>query len=133
MAKKKEQETSAHILKEMRDVFNRSWYDIDREWAHDLADRLEAAHRRELFEAEASALEIAGYIEAARRKPARNCDVGTPETQVVRMSAFCLGHQPHGEVTNCPGCPIKSGSYFLCALRWGQMPYEGEPKEGVTK
>ena len=36
------------------------------------ADRIEAAHRREIAEAEASALEIAAYIEASRHKPTGN-------------------------------------------------------------
>lgn len=35
------------IIREMRDGFNNSWHDIDREWARGLADRIEAAHNRE--------------------------------------------------------------------------------------
>ncbi len=42
-----ERETVADILREMRKGFNQSWWHIDREWAHDLADRIEAAHKRE--------------------------------------------------------------------------------------
>ena len=30
------------IVDEMRRGFNQSWHDIDREWAHGLADRIEA-------------------------------------------------------------------------------------------
>ena len=42
-----EHETANAIIAEMRNEFNKSWHDIDREWAHDLADRLEAAVRYE--------------------------------------------------------------------------------------
>ena len=42
------QETVADIVADMRHGFDQSWHDIDREWAHGLADRIEAAHRREM-------------------------------------------------------------------------------------
>lgn len=42
-----EHETADAIIAEMRNEFNKSWHDIAREWAHDLADRLEAAIRYE--------------------------------------------------------------------------------------
>lgn len=35
--------TIEDIVREMREGFNVSWHDVDREWAHDLADRIEAA------------------------------------------------------------------------------------------
>lgn len=38
------------IVLEMRKGFDMSWHDVDREWAHDLADRIEAAHNREFGE-----------------------------------------------------------------------------------
>ena len=40
-------ETSTDIAEEMREGFNKSWYDVNREWAHGLADRIEAAEKRE--------------------------------------------------------------------------------------
>lgn len=40
------QETVADIVAEMRHGLDRSWHDIDREWAHGLADRIEAAAQR---------------------------------------------------------------------------------------
>lgn len=40
-------ETISDIVADMRRGFNQSWHDIDREWAHDLADRIEAAAMRE--------------------------------------------------------------------------------------
>lgn len=39
--------TIADIVAEMRRGFDKSWHDIDREWAHGLADRIEAACNRE--------------------------------------------------------------------------------------
>jgi hypothetical protein len=69
--------------------------------------------------------DIDAEVDAALDLPPRNCDVGTPETQVVRMAAFCRSHQDT-EVTLCKRCPIKCDNWFLCALRWAQMPYEAE-------
>ena len=80
------QETSVQILKEMREMATaiRSNLSIgsarredqiveaEAEHLEEYADRLETAHRRELAEAEASALEIAAYIEASRHKPTGN-------------------------------------------------------------
>ena len=43
-----ENETVADIIVEMRHGLDKSWHEIDREWAHDLADRLEAAWKREI-------------------------------------------------------------------------------------
>ena len=40
-------EMTADIVAEMKHGFDRSWHDIDREWAHGLADRIEAAAKRE--------------------------------------------------------------------------------------
>ena len=41
------QETTVDIVREMRHGFDKSWHDIDREWAHGLSDRIEAAWKRE--------------------------------------------------------------------------------------
>jgi len=41
-------ETLVDIVAEMRHGFDQSWHDIDREWAYGLADRIEAAHKREV-------------------------------------------------------------------------------------
>ena len=40
-------EKLADIVAEMRHGFDQSWHDIDREWAHGLADRIEEAWRCE--------------------------------------------------------------------------------------
>lgn len=47
MASENERETVADIVAEMRHGLDKSWHDIDREWAHGLADRIEAAAKRE--------------------------------------------------------------------------------------
>ena len=46
MASDEKKETLADIVAEMRHGFNRSWHEINREWAHGLADRIEAAAKR---------------------------------------------------------------------------------------
>lgn len=42
-----ENETIADIIAEMRHGLDKSWHEIDREWAHGLPDRLDAAWKRE--------------------------------------------------------------------------------------
>jgi hypothetical protein len=59
-------------------------------------------------------------MEAALRKPPRNCDVGTAEEQVKRFNKFCLFHK-------CDECQLNNDANFLeCGVRWGQLPYESE-------
>ena len=43
----REDETIADIILEMRHGLDKSWHDIDREWVHGLAERIEAAAKRE--------------------------------------------------------------------------------------
>ena len=45
-------DTMADIVSEMRHGLDKSWHDIDREWARGLPDRIEAAWKRELAEFE---------------------------------------------------------------------------------
>ena len=43
-----ENETIADIVEEMRHGLDKSWHEIDREWAHGLPDRIKAAAEREI-------------------------------------------------------------------------------------
>ena len=63
------QKTSIDIVAEMRRGMDKSWHEIDREWARDLPDRLEAALKREKASIEADALAVGGMVEAARHNP----------------------------------------------------------------
>lgn len=118
----------------------------------ELADRLEAAHRRErgdcamsrevlkrawLFISatrESFAYVHEGLIErdklrndidAALAAPPRNCDVGTAEEQAQRFDAFCDAHKYVGDDgTNwcSTSCPCYDS--LDCGVEWAQMPYE---------
>lgn len=68
--KNKKIETVADILEEMRDMGNYQRYSGDH--AHALADRIEAAWKRERAKVEADALSVGGVVEAARHKPVGN-------------------------------------------------------------
>lgn len=72
----KHKETIAAIIAEMRLGFDQSWHGIDREWAHGLADRLEAALVREKAAIEADALAVGGIVEAARATAEKSSTVG---------------------------------------------------------
>lgn len=60
-------ETLADIVAEMRGMGNYQRYSGDH--AHALADRIEAAAKRERGEIEANALAVGGVVEASRNKP----------------------------------------------------------------
>lgn len=130
---------------------------IRRVTVKELADRLEAARRRErgdcaklreaLQKAAESAAEImervrhkdglafntanyiAGVARAALAAPARNCDVGTVGQQDERFSVFCNRH--FKEVGLCDkACPCRDFNMIggACSIVWGQLPYESEAK-----
>lgn len=55
---------------------------------------------------------------AALSAPARNCDVETVKEQRERFVNFCHSRK-------CKDCPMYlDKSFFDCAIRWSQMPYE---------
>lgn len=68
--KNENRETVADILKEMRGMGNYQRYSGDH--AHALADRIDAAWKRERSKIEADALAVGGIVEAARHKPVGN-------------------------------------------------------------
>ena len=142
-------ETIADIIAEMRGMGNYQRYSGDH--ARVLANRLDAAHRRErgdcakLREALEMLRELLGdllrlgdaeyhddfsnfcdIIDAALSAPPRNCDVGTAQEQDERFHRFCVKHH----TGSCAGCHNPVGDYTVangvreCALVWAQMPYE---------
>lgn len=113
-----------------------------------LADRLDAAHKRErgnsaaLREAVEKVIEIANkewdasretsamweiweICKAALAAPARNCDVGTADDWLARFSAVC----ERCSGSDCDHRQFKDEEVCDCFARWLQMPY----KEGETK
>lgn len=120
-------------------------------WRDEIADRLDAAHKRErgnaakLREALETLRELLGdllrlgdaeyhndfsnfcdIIDAALAAPPRNCDVGTAQEQSERMdAAYCSNR-----LCAKGKCPLfKPG--LDCSLIWAQMPYV--EKEGGAK
>ena len=71
-------------------------------------------------------------VTTALSAPPRNCDVGTPEEQVQRMTDdFCMKQWKDGLI-RCSLCPIScTNGRRTCTLTWAQMPYEAE--EGTVK
>ena len=68
----------------------------------------------------------ANRLEAAvKREPARNCDVGTVEDQLVRFDRFC------GAKVHCRECVLRNSC--SCKFAWAQLPYVDRKKRGVTK
>lgn len=74
-----------------------------------------------------SGCEMVNRAKAALSAPPRNCDVGTAAEQVERFNLQCFYHHTGRCSRNCKLTPSKS--YFECALKWAQMPYE----KGDTK
>ena len=61
---------------------------------------------------------LADAIEHEKKKPVRNCDVGTAEEQMKRFNKFCFP-------IKCSECQLYKDEYlYTCILRWAQMPYE---------
>ena len=71
--------------------------------------------------------QIERWVEAALSAPPRNCDVGTPEEQHRRFKKWCGKHGIDGDMD--VACAYPDMCCTLCALRWAQMPYEGENEE----
>ena len=62
---------------------------------------------------------------AALAAPPRNCDVGTPEKQSVRMAEFCrTQYEKSDGVLLCSGCRFHNLEGLDCQFAWAQMPYE---------
>lgn len=117
------------------------------------ADRLEAAHKRELGNSAAlrEALkaaelglfrwlsgsisrdehrELVATIKTALAAPPRNCDVGTAEEQSVRMAEFCRAQCKKTDgVRLCSGCRLFELAGTECRFAWAQLPCE----EGVAE
>lgn len=118
------------------------------------ADRMEAAHKREL-EAVGNAAKLREALskfcaysavvlntgmfnrvhleallnmaKAALAEPPRNCDVGTVMEQGKRFAAFC--YKNRNAESCCGDCPaFNKGTPrgAECELTWAQMPYEAE-------
>ena len=71
--------------------------------------------------------QISMWAEDAISAPPRNCDVGTPEEQHRRFMKWCGKHGIDGDMD--VACAYPDMCCTLCALRWAQMPYEGENEE----
>ena len=120
-------ETIADIIAEMRGMGNYQRYSGDH--ARVLANRLEAAHRRERGDCAklrntlekivelttpcegvtSIELQVQGEALTALAAPPRNCDVGTDNEQIRRWKEFC----DHYEVDRSPES----------FARWAQGPY----------
>lgn len=148
----KEHETIVDIIAEIRALSNPISDGIIAINGRIIADRLEAANRRErgdcakLREALEKVIEIANkewdasretsamweiweICKAALAAPARNCDVGTAEEQAQRFDAFCDAHKYVGDdgANWCSRtCPCYN--HINCGVNWAQMPYEGGAK-----
>ena len=112
------------------------------------ADRLEAAHKRELGNSAAlrEALkaaelglfrwlsgsmsrdehrELVVTIKTALAAPPRNCDIGSAEEQSVRMAEFCRAQYKKTDgVRLCSGCRFFELAGAECQFAWAQLPYE---------
>lgn len=73
------------------------------------------------------ARETLPIIDAALDAPPRNCDVGTPEEQSVRMAEFCRAQYKKSDgVMLCSGCQFHNREGLDCQFAWAQLPYEAE-------
>lgn len=57
-----------------------------------------------------------------RRKPLRNCEVGTPQEAYKRFSGFCCRQV---QLTGCKGCYLyeEGGAFGSCVVKWSRMAY----------
>ena len=70
---------------------------------------------------------ILGAIDGILETPKRNCDVGTPEEQSVRMSEFCREQYEKSDgIMLCSGCRFHGLEGLDCQFAWAQLPYESE-------
>ena len=65
-----------------------------------------------------------------KKKPLRNCDVGTVRQQSKRFARYCRHEigRVIGVAFCCAECPLSK--YSDCSLAWAQMPYEANEKGG---
>lgn len=65
-------------------------------------------------------------LRAALASTPRNCDVGTPEEQSVRMAEFCRTQYEKvaTDAPLCSGCQFNDREGLDCQFAWAQMPYE---------
>ena len=136
-------ETIADIIAEMRALSNPISDGIIAINGRIIADRLEAANKRErgdcaklreaLDEIRVAAMSDyewdADYLiekcNAALAAPPRNCDVGTAEEQSVRMAEFCREQYKKTDgVRLCSGCRFFELAGTECQFAWAQLPYE---------
>lgn len=147
-----EPDTPAVIDRKTKEIVEPRKINIRRVTVKELADRIEAAHKREVgngakmreavkavvdvgyphnFQIEAP--HIRGYCYditraigkcfAALAAPPRNCDVGTPEEQAERFGRYCDKFTQDG--MHCETCPCCGKIKFgRCEFAWAQMPYE---------
>ena len=71
--------------------------------------------------------DIISKCEAAVAKPPRNCDVWTEHRQYHRFCDFCANHKCD---ISCPAYPGGTFYHTECVMRWAQLPYESEVKDG---
>jgi hypothetical protein len=58
-------------------------------------------------------------------EPLRNCDVGTPQEQSVRMAEFCREQYKKTDgVSICSACRFHNMEGLDCQFAWAQLPYE---------
>ncbi len=83
-------------------------YALIAEIEKNIADRIDAMWKRE-----------------QKRKPRRNCDVGTLKEQSQRFDAFCDAHKYVGD-DGANWCSRTCPCYnqINCGVQWAQMPYE---------
>ena len=92
-------ETINDIVREMRESFNQSWHDIDREWARDLAGRIEAAAKRccyncawyNAYEVSLDDMKSENARLRAALKPVLNCDCQLDDYQTKEAYMVALG------------------------------------------
>jgi hypothetical protein len=73
--------------------------------------------------------QIIAWGKKALNEPLRNCDVGTPEEQGMRMAKFCREQYKKTDgVSLCSSCPFHNNEGLECQFEWAQMPYESEVK-----
>jgi hypothetical protein len=74
-------------------------------------------------------MDVGNAITEALTEPVRNCDIGTPEEQSVRMSKFCSEQYEKSDgIMLCSSCRFHGIEGLDCQFAWSQMPYEGEVK-----
>lgn len=137
------QDTTKGILAEMRGLVKPGeTLENTYEMLNGLAERYEAAHKREVGNVAkmrealkavrmfldgytVNNLELRRMVDAALAAPPRNCDVGTVVEQDECFEAFCKRYfrddAPCSESCPCRLWGLLGGT---CSIRWAQMPYD---------